>query len=66
MDSIHLHGAEDVRSAASTMRSAAETISSAASSIDCALDRHHRFLDDWLQRLELALDEDRRLRCAAK
>ncbi|RVD44916.1 hypothetical protein EN742_00800 [Mesorhizobium sp. M4A.F.Ca.ET.020.02.1.1] len=53
---MHLIGAEDVRSAGSAMRSAAEDMRSAAFSIDSALDRHQRFLDDWLQRLEAALE----------
>lgn len=54
-DYITLLGAEDVRSAASSMRSAADTMSSAASHIDHALERHRRFMDDWLSRLEAAL-----------
>jgi hypothetical protein len=51
-DRTILIGAEDVRSAGHTMARAAETMSSAASTIDGALERHQRFLDDWLQRLE--------------
>jgi hypothetical protein len=38
MDSIHLHGAEDVRSAGHAMARAAETTSSAASTISAAAD----------------------------
>ena len=47
---ITLLGAEDVRSAASTMSSAADDMRRAASSIEDSLERHRRFLDDWLQR----------------
>jgi hypothetical protein len=51
-----LLGAEDVRAAGNAMRSAADDMRNAASSIDSTLDRHQRFLDDWLQRFEVALD----------
>lgn len=51
---VTLLGAEDVRSAASTMRQAASEMQSAASSISGSLESHQRFLDDWLQRYELA------------
>jgi hypothetical protein len=57
-DSVILIGAEDVRSASHTMRSAADTMSSAALNIDGALERHQRFLDDWLQRFEAALERN--------
>jgi orotate phosphoribosyltransferase len=60
MDSIHLSGADDVRSAGHSMRGAAEQISSAAMTIDSAacmirqaLDQHQAFLEDWLRRFEL-------------
>lgn len=53
---IHLVGAEQVQSAANTMRSAADEMKSAASSIDYALTAHQRFMDDWLQRFEAALE----------
>lgn len=55
MNSIHLHGAEDVRSAANTMSRAAETMSQAAMNLDGALERHQRFMEDWLQRFEHAV-----------
>ena len=55
MDSIHLHGAEDVRTAASRMVEAADVMQRAASTIDAALDRQRSFLDDWLQRFEIAM-----------
>lgn len=53
---VTLLGAEDVRSAGNAMRSAADDMRSAASSIDSTLDRHQRFLDDWLQRFEAAIE----------
>jgi hypothetical protein len=53
---VHLIGAEDIRSAGNSMRSAADDMRSAASSIDSSFDRHQRFLDDWLQRFEAALE----------
>lgn len=49
---VTLMGAEQVQSAAGRMVSAAEEMRRAAGSIDDALERHRRFLDDWLMRLE--------------
>ncbi len=57
MDFVHLQGSEDVRSAGSAMRAAAEEMSRAARSISVALERHERFLDEWLFRLMAALAE---------
>lgn len=51
-DYIHLLGAEDVRTAANTMRAAAQGMHQASTNIQYALERHQRFLDDWLVRLE--------------
>ena len=56
-DYVTLMGAEKVESAGYTMRSAAEQMQRAASSIDESLARHQRFLDDWLTRLEAALEK---------
>lgn len=56
MDSIHLHGAEDVRVAGSRMVDAADTMRSAASNIDGSMENFKRFMDDWLQRFEAAVD----------
>lgn len=60
----YLHGAEDVRSAASSMRSAADTMSSAASSMQDAANRirdtnfeQQRFLTEWLDRLEAIVEK---------
>lgn len=56
-DSIFLHGADDVRSAGNTIAHAADTMVRAASNIDGALERHQRFLDEWLVRFEQAVDK---------
>jgi hypothetical protein len=52
MDNIHLIGAEDVHSAGYTIKRAAEEMSQAVRNFDWALERHQRFLDDWLVRFE--------------
>ena len=54
---IHLVGAEDVRSAGSRIASAAADMNRAAGHIDETLQRHERFLDDWLARLGETLKE---------
>jgi hypothetical protein len=56
MDSIYLHGSEDVSRAAGTMRSAAETMTHVASSISFTLEQHQRFMDDWLYRFQQVLE----------
>lgn len=48
---IYLLGSEEVRGAGNAMRGAAEEMSRAAMNIQGALERHERFLDDWLLRL---------------
>lgn len=50
---ITLLGAEEVQRAASRMSSAADTMQQAAVNLDGALERHQRFMDDWLLRLEI-------------
>ena len=55
MDSIHLHGAEAVRSASHTMRSAAEDMRYAANTFSEAVDRQRQFLDEALTRFEAAV-----------
>lgn len=54
-DYINLLGADDVRSAGRTIASAAGDMRSAASAIESTMDRHQRFLDDWLARLEAVM-----------
>lgn len=55
MDTITLIGAEDVRAAGRNVQGAAQEMKAAASYIEDSLERHRRFLDDWLQRLEIVL-----------
>lgn len=55
-DYVTLLGAEDVRSAANTMSRAADTMRSAASNFDSTMDRHQRFMDEWMTRFESAID----------
>lgn len=55
-DYVTLIGADDVRSAGNTISRAADEMRSAASAIDFAFERHQRFLDDWLQRFEAAIE----------
>jgi hypothetical protein len=57
MNHVYLQGSEDVKSAGHDMQRAAERMKQAAFDIDAALDRHQKFLDDWLTRFEAALRE---------
>jgi hypothetical protein len=59
MDYVQLIGAETVQSAGVNMRNAADQMSRAASQIEDSLQRHQRFLDDWLQRLSDVFDAAR-------
>lgn len=52
---VTLLGSEQVARAGSSMQSAAEQMSRAASEISEALQRHERFMDDWLARFEAAM-----------
>ena len=56
MESIYLMGSEDVRSAANTMRSAAEEMNRAASYFQSVVEQQQRFMDDWLDRLQTAME----------
>ncbi len=56
-DRMYLTGSEDVRTAGNTMARAADTMQDAVRNFDYALERHQRFMDDWLQRFEAALDK---------
>ena len=53
---IHLIGAEDVKSAGHQMASAASDMSRAVGNFESVFFQHHRFMDDWLQRFELAIE----------
>lgn len=50
-----LLGAEQVQHGGSAAREAGQDMLAAASKIEFALQQHQRFLDDWLDRLELVL-----------
>jgi hypothetical protein len=52
---VTLLGTEQVQSAANRMVEAAESMRHAASIMDDILERHHRFMDDWLMRFEDAM-----------
>ncbi len=56
-DYITLIGADNVATAGRQMMGAAETMRHVADNIDGSLERHHRFMDDWLMRFELALEK---------
>jgi hypothetical protein len=47
-DYITLLGAEQVSNAASTMRGAADEMQRAATNMSAALERHERFMSQWL------------------
>ena len=57
MDSVYLHGAEDVSRAASRISSAASDMDRVAMNISGTFEAHQRFLDDWLQRFEMAMHD---------
>lgn len=58
MEHIYLQGSEQVQEAGRSIRSASEEMKQAALNIDGALERHQRFLDDWLLRLEQVLNKN--------
>ena len=53
---IHLIGAEDVRSAGHQMASAASDMNCAAGNFESVFFQHQRFMDDWLQQFESAIE----------
>ena len=54
-DYMVLLGSEQVERAAHIMTGAASTMMQAASSMDHSLAQHQRYMDDWLQRLDILL-----------
>ncbi len=54
-ESLYLVGADDVRAAGNAIARAADVMDQAATNLDGALERHQRFMDDWLQRFESVL-----------
>lgn len=57
-DQVYLIGAEDVDRAGRRMAEAASTMEHAASEIAGALERHQRFMDDWLERFRATLEDE--------
>lgn len=57
MGTVQLIGAEDVRSAGYTMQHAADAMKQAANSFDDTLERHRRWMDEWLSRFETAIEK---------
>lgn len=55
-DSTYLMGAEDVRRAGAAMQEAAADMRAAAANLEGALERHQRFMDDWLARFAALLE----------
>ena len=53
---IHLIGAEQVQTAANTMREAAQQMGRAVGEMAYPLERHERFMEDWLIRFEAAVE----------
>lgn len=56
MESVYLHGSDDVARAGRNIDSAASTIERAASSFGWEFEKHQRFLDDWLSRFAAEID----------
>lgn len=54
---VTLVGSDGVRSAGHRIASAASEMLRAGGNIDDALERHRRWMDDWLQRFEAAIDK---------
>lgn len=55
-DYITLLGAEDVKKSGHEMSSAAHEMQRSIGYLDDVLNRHQRFMDDWLQRFEAVLE----------
>ena len=66
MNTMYLVGTEEVQRAAQSMRVAADTMRAAADNLDSSLERHRQYLDEWLVRLEAAIDRLSILRLPAQ
>ncbi|KKN84407.1 hypothetical protein LCGC14_0288690 [marine sediment metagenome] len=55
---VHLVGAEQVRNAASSIQASAETMRHSSSFLTEALAQHQRFMSEWIERFENALDKE--------
>ncbi len=58
MDNIYLQGSDSVERGGNSMRQAAQDMQQAATNIEGALERHQRFMDDWLERYQQMLVAD--------
>lgn len=59
MNGVALHGAEQVGNAARRIESAAEDMNRAVGNLDDVLQRHRLFMEDWLQRFEQILTDNK-------
>jgi hypothetical protein len=57
METMVLLGTEDVKNAGWRMVAAAQEMTRAASQIDEALSRQRQFMDDWLVRFEMLMQQ---------
>lgn len=62
MEYIQLVGAEQVQHAANSISQSAETMRRVAGEIESSLHQQRQFMDDWLNRFENVLIEDRNKR----
>lgn len=60
MEQVYLVGSEDVSRAGSSMASAASEMRQAANNFDGSVQDMKRFMDDWLNRFQSILEEDRK------
>lgn len=58
MDHIYLQGSDSVERGGHAMQRAAQEMDQAARNIEGALERHQRFMDDWLDRYQRILVAD--------
>jgi hypothetical protein len=65
-DHVYLAGSEDVARAGHNIADAAREITRAVENISAAFAQHQRFMDDWLEQLRVALQEDRQYRIAQR
>ena len=57
MNVVHLQGAEAVERAAASMAGSAEKMRKSHADMDYTLSNHQRFMNDWLDRLRVTLEE---------
>ncbi len=59
MDNIYLVGSEDVKRASNNIQSSAEIMQSVANNISNSLSDYQIFMNEWLDRFEVILKENR-------